>query len=249
MPPSLTARTLATYLNDANIRSFLERSLGSLRGTVLDIGCGQARYRELVLSGSDVRAYVGLDLDAGHYPYPGRADVRWDGRRMPFDDGSVDSALLFEVLEHCADPRVVVSEAFRVLKGGSALLFSTPFLYPLHGVPFDYHRPTPFGLRALLSSAGFVSVEMQAGGAWDASLGQMLALWIAHRPMSSRSRALLARAFVPLFRLLLRLDRRRSPMPIEREDAMFPGLFGSALKLARETDAGSGTLIAQVGRP
>ena len=228
--PALGPRTLATYLNDATILEFLVRRRAELRGTVLDIGCGTMRYRDTVLASPHVTEYIGLDLEPGKFTYAVQADRYWDGVRMPFADGSVGSAVLFEVLEHCADPRIVIGEAARVLAPGGVLLFTTPFLYPLHGVPFDYQRLAPSGADALLAAAGFVGIEMEAGGAWDASLGQMASVWIAHRPMPRWLRGLLAVGWAPLFSLLLRLDRRERAGTLAREGLMITGLLGCARK-------------------
>src|SRR6185503_15052093 len=196
--PHLGPRTLATHLNDATILEFLERRLGDLRGTVLDIGCGTMRHRDTVRSAGAVTRYLGLDLEPGRFTYSVPADLTWDGVRIPLADGSIGSALLFEVLEHCADPAIVVREAWRVLAPGGVLLFSTPFVYPLHGVPFDYQRLTRFGLERLMRGAGFERIEIEAGGAWDASLAQMGASWIVHRPMPRVLRRVLAVLYTPL---------------------------------------------------
>jgi len=232
MRPTLHPRTISSYLNDATILEFLERSLPRLSGTVLDIGCGTMRYKPTVLSAPGVERYVGLDLEAGRFAYSVPADAYWDGVRMPFEDGSIDGALLFEVLEHCADPRLVVGEAARVLKPGGALLFSTPFVYPLHGVPYDFQRLTPFGARQLMSAAGFAPIEIEAGGAWDASLGQAMSLWISHRPMPRLLRMALAVVHVPVFQVLLALDRGQRRAPLERENRMLTGILGVARKPA-----------------
>jgi SAM-dependent methyltransferase len=228
--PTLTPRTITTYLNDATILEFLEHNLPRLTGTVLDIGCGTMRYRDTVLSGTGVQRYIGLDLEAGKYAYAVKADAYWDGVRMPLDDESIDGAILFEVLEHCEDPRIVVSEALRVLKPGGVLLFSTPFVYPLHGVPYDFQRLTPAGASSLLVAAGFAPVEIEAGGAWDASLGQMMSVWIAHRPMPRIVRMALAVVHAPVFGLLLALDRRQRRAPLDRENRMLTGVLGRAWK-------------------
>jgi SAM-dependent methyltransferase len=227
--PALSSRTLNSYLNDAVVAEFLMRQRHRLAGTVLDIGCGSQRYRDAILSAPNVARYVGLDVRAGLYVYASKADVYWNGVEMPLADESVDSAILFEVVEHCADPRIVVAEGYRVLKPGGCLLFSVPFTYQLHGVPFDYQRLTPAGARHLFGKAGFVPVAVEPSGAWDASLAQMVAIWITHRPLPRIVRLAARHAFVPIFRLLLWLDRRHRRNEAVEND-MMPGILGLAIK-------------------
>jgi ubiquinone/menaquinone biosynthesis C-methylase UbiE len=170
-----------------------------------------------------------LDLDAGKYRYSVKADLYWDGRQMPLEDNSVDGAILFEVVAHCPDPSIVIGEAFRVIKPGGMLLFSTPFLYQLCEQPFDYRRLTPYGAELLLSQAGFVSIEISPSGLWDASLAQMIGIWVAHRPMPYRVKQILRFLYVPVFKLLLAMDKR-IPRNGVQENAMMPGLLGCAVK-------------------
>lgn len=225
----LTRGTINSYFNDRAIQDFLCNNLDSLQGQVLDIGCGRMRHRHIILSGHKVSNYIGLDLEPGKFNYSSQADVFWDGITMPLSDNAMGGAVLFEVLEHCADPSIVVKEAYRVLQPGGTLLFSTPFLYQLHGFPHDYQRLSPAGLKHLLLKAGFTDLRLFPSGSWDASLGQMISIWITQRPMPSILRKILCISFVPVFRLLLRLDTRRLQNTFTDNDIM-PGILGIAKK-------------------
>jgi len=198
-------------------------ALSEFHGTVLDIACGQMPYRSLVTeSPSRAERYVGMDLKGGRY---GRPDVEWDGAHIPLDDSSVDSAMATEVLEHCPDPGAVLRETRRILKPGGFFFFTVPFIWPLHCVPFDHYRYTPFAMERLLREAGFSSVCIHAMGGWDASLAQMFGLWIERRPMPRLKKTILARLAVPVMRRMFLHDI--SPKQFE-DSSMISGLAGSA---------------------
>jgi SAM-dependent methyltransferase len=198
-----------------------------LRGTVLDVGCGHQPYRS-VLTGptSGATGYLGIDLAPTIYAAP---DVVWDGRRAPLADASIDSAVATEVLEHVPDPAGLLGEVRRVLRPGATLFLTVPFLWPLHDVPYDEYRYTPFALERLLTTAGFTEVAVTALGGWDASLAQLLALWVRRRPMGERKRKAAALALTPLVKALAGRDR---PPTTFSESTMVTALAATATKPA-----------------
>ena len=120
-------------------------------------------------------------------------------------------------------------ETLRVLRPGGLLFFTVPFLWPLHDVPFDEYRYTPFALERHLQRAGFANVTLRALGGWDASVAQMIGLWVRRRPMSAVRRAILSTCAVPIVRYLLAVDR---PSPQFGESTMITGIAGTARKPA-----------------
>ena len=210
------------------ILTALQDHLSHFQGKVLDIGCGNKPYRPLLFSPpSRVENYVGLDVRNGIYQQP---DVEWNGRTMPFDDNSFDCALATEVFEHCPDPELVMKEAVRVLKPGGFLFFTVPFIWVLHEIPHDEYRYTPFSLERHLRNAGFGQIQLKALGGMDASLAQVLGLWIGYRPIAYWKRWILSRLVVPVVRFLLAHDQ----LPQRFDNSvMITGLSGTAVKPAR----------------
>jgi SAM-dependent methyltransferase len=227
LDPRCSRRTLDIAHDRRSILDALRRELPRLRGTLLDIGCGYMPYKPLILAApSHVTRYIGLDLEANGYARP---DLAWDGSRIPLEDASVDCAMATEVFEHCPEPMLVMREAARVLRPGGRLFFTVPFIWPLHDVPFDEYRFTPFALTRQLGAAGFDQISLAARGGWDASLAQMIGLYVRRRPMSKRARAALSTLALPVVRFLLRRDR--SPMEFTK-NCMMPGLSGAAVRKA-----------------
>ena len=225
LSPPFSPSNLDLYLVRTCILNALKKQLPRFHGTFLDIGSGNMPYRALVSEPpSRVDTYIGLDLNS--HIYHGR-DVEWDGHIMPFADASMDCAMAIEVLEHCPDPGILLGEACRVLKPGGIVFFTVPFIWPLHDVPFDEYRYTPFALERFLREAGFEQVDLQALGGWDASLAQMVGLWARRRPMPRGMRAVLSRFLWPIVGVLAWSDR----LPAKFEgNTMMTGIWGTAVK-------------------
>lgn len=225
LAPRLRPEFIDCYLIRAGILRGLQENLKNLSGTLLDIGSGFTPYKSLVLDyPSQVTKYIGLDLKDNIYQTP---DLAWDGLTIPLEENSVDCALATEVFEHCSEPETVMREAWRVLRPGGMLFFTVPFLWPLHDVPHDEYRYTPFALERHLRNAGFTEVSLQAQGGWDASLAQMIGLWVRRRPFSRLKRAVLSRVTLPVLRYLIKKDDL--PGRFE-EGTMITGLTGTARK-------------------
>ena len=144
----------------------VQDALPLFHGTILDVGCGEMPYRDLLLEApSRATRYIGLDIPGNTYSRC-KPDVRWNGAVIPLRDASVESALATQVLEHCPEPLRTLSEIHRVLKPGGVLLITVPFLWPIHDPPYDEYRYTPFSLERLLCEAGFEKrrIRFQAAG-------------------------------------------------------------------------------------
>lgn len=235
LSPELTIRQMDTYIPRKAILDALLQHISDFHGLVLDLGCGNMPYRDLILKRtSAVAAYVGLDVPSAIYERP---DVYWDGRSIPFGDGTVGTVFATEVLEHCPHPSTVFAEIARVLQPGGTFFMTVPFLWPLHDIPNDEYRYTPYSLQRLMHDAGLAQIEIRALGGWDASLAQMIGLWVRRRPMAHWKRALAS----PLALLAMKWLLARDRVPRYAEGAMITGLSAIAYKPKRETGAAPDT--------
>ncbi len=225
LDPQCSRWTLDSYIIRRSILTAIKSHLHLIRGLVLDIGCGEMPYKPIILAPpSNATQYIGLDLSGNPY---GQPDVEWDGLKIPLRSNSVDWALATEVLEHCAAPELVMCEALRVLKPGGVFFFTIPFLWPLHCVPHDEYRYTPYALERHLRSAGFEAIKLQSLGGWNKSLAQMLGLWVRRSPISRVKRYLLSQLFLPIVRYMAEHDNPRHDFG---DHAMFIGVSGTAVK-------------------
>lgn len=226
LDPQPTPQFADLYLVRKAILERLNQALPLFSGTLLDVGCGQMPYREHILARNPkISRYVGLDFATGKYAERRQPDLTWDGRSIPLPDGSADCALATEVLEHCPEPLPVLKEIRRVLAPGGRLFFTTPFLWPIHDAPHDHYRYTPYALQRLLAEAGFEDVNVEALGGWNASLAQMIGLWLRRAPMPSETRQQLSQDLHPFFTELVRSD----VVPTDfSQNPMLTGLAGTA---------------------
>lgn len=153
----LTSRRAIFYHPAFLIRRALykavRRSAPLFTGDLLDFGCGSKPYRDLF---SRVDSYIGVDIEqSGHDHATSDIDVFYDGRNLPFDDERFDAVVAFEVFEHVFNLPEMLQEIRRVIKPGGRLMFSIPFAWPEHEQPYDFARYTSFGIRHLLTAAGY----------------------------------------------------------------------------------------------
>lgn len=141
-------------------RSFLNDNARFIKGEVIDIGCGSAKYKSLILDFPAVKNYTGLDFFRGE-----AADIVADlNKKLPIENNKYDSALCISVLEHLLEPQFALDEIYRILKPGGHLLLATPWIYPFHGEPHDYFRYSRFALKYMLEKSGFKIILIQPTG-------------------------------------------------------------------------------------
>ena len=224
----LRLNRLDIYIVRASIENSLKKVLPRLTGVLLDVGCGQMPYRPILTSPeSKVIKYIGLDQKNNRI-HKNKPDITWKNGKIPLDDNSVDCAVATEVFEHCPEPIKILGEIARVLKPEGLLFFTVPFIWPLHEVPFDEYRYTPFSIERLLNQNGFSDIDLKPLGGWDASLAQMFGLWVRRRPMNRWKRLFLSSLLMPFVSLLYRSDKKQNTG--FSESSMITGLSGTALK-------------------
>lgn len=188
----------------------------SSKGLILDIGCADRWIERRLPHGSD---YIGLDyLVTGKLMYGARPDIFADASQLPLADGSVDTVVILEVMEHLRQPREALQEIARVLRPNGRLLLSMPFLYPIHDAPHDYQRWTTHGLVRDIEAVGMRvdTLTPSLGSSETAGLIACLTMGgMAMRAVQKRSIAILLLPFVlaaiPIVNLLAWLGGQLMP--------------------------------------
>lgn len=225
----LTTKNIANYYMRKSILRGLEDQKTLLHGHLLDVGCGQMPYRKHILDTMSVLKYTGLDIDTAiEYNKEIQPDARWDGNIIPFEDAQFDCVLLTEVLEHSFDPQRLLQEVARILKPGGVVVFTMPFMWPLHETPHDAHRYTPYAIEKNFLDVGFSSVDVLSGGCWHASLAQMLGLWAGRAPLKKWQKKIAAIVLIPVMKYLLKKDQEITHTFGEQQ--MYTNFYGNAKK-------------------
>jgi len=110
---------------------------------ILDLGCGKKPFQPLFPKSQ----FVGVDIS-----FNSQADVIADNHHLPFKDNAFDAVIASEVLEHSSNEYQFVKEVRRVAKNNALVFVSLPFIFPLHGVPYDFQRFTKYKLFQLFQS-------------------------------------------------------------------------------------------------
>jgi SAM-dependent methyltransferase len=143
VPGAVLYQTTLSYETRADKARYIAGKYASiLRGSVLDVGCGEAPLRALV--GSPGR-YLGVDIDGQH------ADIALDlddavrrRRGLPVEDRSFDTVVCTDVLEHLEHAHEVFDELCRVARDRVIVSLPNPLLSLLLGLVAGSHGRMKF---------------------------------------------------------------------------------------------------------
>ena len=143
----------------------------STEDTLLDVGCGTKPYRKLFRC----KKYVGIDVKGGGLRDKTKVvDKYFDGGRIPYKSNSFEVVIATEVLEHALFPEKLFKEMTRVLKPKGKLFVSMPFVWPEHGVPYDFQRFTSFKHKLLLEKNNLQVISIKKTTGVFGTCGQLI---------------------------------------------------------------------------
>ena len=134
-----------------------------LKGRIADIGAGDVPFYPGYRNQAESIACI--DWAGSSHAVEKYSDILCDlNKEISLPNQSIDAALLSSVLEHIAEPRVLLRELYRCLAPGGAVVIEVPFFYWLHEEPNDYYRYTRHALTRLAEEAGFEIEHLAAYG-------------------------------------------------------------------------------------
>lgn len=155
-----------------NIKKYAEKYFS---GKLLDIGCGTKQYKEVAAPFVD--EHIGVDYSETLHGLE-NVDIVATAYDIPVSDGSYDSILCTEVIEHLEEPEKAFDEFFRILRPGGYALVTNPFIWHLHEEPRDFFRYSKYGLKYLAEKVGFEVIVIEPIGGFWITFGQLFVYWI-----------------------------------------------------------------------
>src|SRR5258708_6574820 len=132
---------------------------------LIDIGCGRMPYRDIIEPLT--KKYVGLDSPKISKLYDGKfkPDILADiTKKTSIKNKEFNIAMMLEVLEYLKNPQNAFNEISRILENNGVLIITTPFLYPLHDLPYDRNRFTNTQLKTFLTNSKFKIKKIKPQG-------------------------------------------------------------------------------------
>ncbi len=178
----LRKKSLLRTLMNLELRQF------SIRGNVVDIGGGGTPSYLSFLHIEPHTKRTSID-------FAGDIKVDLETTRIPLENNSANTVLMFNVLEHIFNYRKVLAEAHRLLAPSGQLIGFVPFLIQYHPDPSDYFRYTGETLKRLLEESDFSDIQVRTLGMGPLAVGFNTLLPYLPRIMS-----------LPLFCVIYPLD-------------------------------------------
>jgi SAM-dependent methyltransferase len=204
--PDLNIIGFSSYAVRTSLITAINQVKPNIKGIVVDLGCGEMPYREYLTKEGKIKKYVGIDIQPTEYHNKIQPDLYWDGQTIPLPDNYADWVIATEFLEHYFDTQHILKEIYRVLKPDGCIFFTVPFLWPLHEIPYDAYRFTPFSLEKHFELAKFRNITVKSLGGLNRSLAIVVGVWIEH--LKNRYiRKIIKLSWIMLYKWLLKKDK------------------------------------------
>ena len=151
---SLLRRVFPTAHQLALDRVVMPR-LNGITGDVLILGAGSEDYKKYI---PKAQTLIQTDIAEGN-----NIDIIVDAHKIQFEAERFDTVVAIEVFEHLKSPVIAAAEIFRVLRNNGVILLSIPFMFRIHGDPYDFQRFTKSGLHELLKNFNSLRITSFGG--------------------------------------------------------------------------------------
>jgi SAM-dependent methyltransferase len=137
--------TRGTPIDRYYLSRFIEKIHPDVVGDALEIG-GNRRNRRLY-NFMQTNSYRAMDLNKRL-----GVDIIGDAHNAKIvEHGSLDSIIIFNVLEHCEKPWIVIENMYDWLRDGGKVFCMVPTAQRIHGAPSDFWRFLPNAIDSLFA--------------------------------------------------------------------------------------------------
>lgn len=129
----IAGNILQRIWHTARFRNLADFALPT-KGAILDIGCADGTFSEVILRSTGASRFVGIDVvdhliaDNNRY-FSQNKNMQFlvaDAHELPFPDHTFDAVFALEVMEHVENPGKVLQEIKRVLKPTGYIVLMVP---------------------------------------------------------------------------------------------------------------------------
>jgi len=140
----------------------------TVSGRVVDVGGGRNPDYRRYLDTTGMSSFEAVDGSI--------SGINFERDPLPYEDATVDTVILANVLEHIYNHRYLLAELRRILVARGRLVGFVPFWTGYHPDPHDYFRYTKEALERLLADAGFsmITVTPVGGGPFVANFNTIV---------------------------------------------------------------------------
>tara|TARA_B100001057_G_scaffold326756_1_gene327032 strand:+ start:8305 stop:8976 length:672 start_codon:yes stop_codon:yes gene_type:complete len=153
---------LSKKVTRQNLNTFIHRNIitnNKKKTKIINIGSG-GEIEECLKSFENIEI-ISIDIDSKRKPDI-VADIS-DKNFLKKIKVKPDYVTCFEVLEHVKDPFKAVHNLFKLSTKKTVLLFSVPFIFPIHDEPNDFYRFTKYGLKLIFKNFSKVEISNRDG--------------------------------------------------------------------------------------
>jgi len=160
-------------------RAFLNYMLQKevLQGVIIDIGGGKSADYLSFMNRAEGATFKTFDVKIGE-------KIDFEKDTLPAKDGSYDTVLFLNVIEHIYNHQHIANEVIRIIKPGGKLVGFVPFLMWYHPDHRDFFRYTHEALEIILKTAGAKEISIQFVGYGPFTAASQMIVGILPKPLA-----------------------------------------------------------------
>jgi SAM-dependent methyltransferase len=161
-------------LTEQGERDYLRSRLAHVTAPVADVACGAGQWTRVICGQVGTGGVIGVDISKPllrqcREAIPGIVTVRGSALALPFTDGMLGAAVIWNALQQLPSPAQAIAEAGRCLQPGGTLTLLTyrPARDPLaryfqaqHEQAFSVTSFTESRMRSYLADAGLIPADI-----------------------------------------------------------------------------------------